>query len=96
MHTQTAMCGTLGTSGGSQTASFLTLSAGPIALSTCGPSGSNFDLYLLSASGSRLATAASPSNCESLSYTASARGLFRLKEVSVSGTGAWSGTITTT
>ena len=85
----------IGTTGGSQSVSFPILSAGAISISTCGPAGANFDLYLTSAGGAILASGTTPSNCESVTYTPSARGLFRLKEVAVSGPGAWSGSITT-
>ncbi len=87
--------GTISSSGGSQVFAFLTLSAGTITLSTCGPSGTDFDLYLLSANNSTLASSTSSSTCETITYTPSSRGLFRLKEVSYSGTGSWSGTIKT-
>ncbi len=85
--------GTITSNGGSQTFSFPTLSAGAISLATCGPAGTDFDLYLLNAGNAQLASSTTTSNCESLTYTPSARGLFRLDEVSYNGTGAWSGTI---
>ena len=79
----------------SQTVSFPALGAGTITLATCGPSGTTFDLALLDASYRTLASAATPAICESLTYNAPARGLFRLQETATSGGGAWSGTIET-
>lgn len=87
---------TLGTTGASKSFSFPIVNAGPIAVSSCGPPGTIFDLALTSASGSTLATSTAPSNCQSLAYTPPARGLFRMIETSVSGTGAYTATITTT
>jgi hypothetical protein len=86
--------GSLG-SGASTTFRFPTLSAGPMTLSSCGPAGTDFDLYLLDAHGATLASSTSPSNCESLTYTPAARDLYQLKEVSFRGNGSWTGTITT-
>lgn len=82
--------------GGSQSVSFPALSNGQIALSTCGPAGSDFNLYLKSASNAILASSTAASNCQALTYTPTAPGLFRLVETSpFSDTGPWSGTITT-
>lgn len=50
----------------------------PYTISTRGPSGTNFALYLTDASGHILASSTSPSNRQSLTYTPSARGIFRL------------------
>lgn len=87
--------GSIPTMGASKTFSFPTLNGGAIMLSTCGPAGATYGLALLSAGGTTLASAAAPSNCQTLSYTAGSRALFRLQETAVSGSGAWSGTITT-
>ncbi len=88
--------GSIPSAGGGQYFSFPILHATDnIALSTCGPSGSDFDLYLTNAAYAVLASSTSPSNCESLSLTPGSLGLYRLEEVSFTGTGAWSGTITT-
>ncbi len=87
--------GSIAKAGGSNYFGFPTLSARPLSLSTCGPAGADFDLYLISATGALLTGSASPSNCESLTYTPSTRGLFRLDEVAAQGSGPWSGTITT-
>jgi len=87
--------GSIGSSGGGEYFSFPILSARTINLSTCGPAGTDFDLYLQDPAYNTLASSTTPSNCEAVSYTPSARGLFRLEEVSYSGTGAWSGTIKT-
>ena len=88
-----SVSGSIGASGGNQTFSFPALSSGAISLSSCGPAGADFDLYLLDAGNAQLAASTTSSNCEALTYTPSARGLFRLEEVAYSGTGAWSGTI---
>jgi hypothetical protein len=91
-----SVSGSIPTVGGNQFFSFPILHATDnIALSTCGPSGSDFDLYLASAGYAVLASSTSPSNCEALSRTPGSLGLYRLEEVSFTGTGAWSGTITT-
>lgn len=87
--------GRIDAEGARQYVSFPILQAGPLMLSSCGPSNANFDLYLDDASRNTLASSTSPSTCESLSYTPGARGLYRLREMSASGTGAWSGTIST-
>jgi len=87
--------GAIGSSGGAEYFSFPTLSARAINISTCGPAGKDFDLYLQDPAYNTLASSTTPSNCESISYTPSARGLFRLEEVSYNGAGAWSGTIKT-
>lgn len=86
--------GTISTPGAAGTVGFPTLSAAPISISTCGPAGTTFALYLDSASGATLASATAPSNCQSLTYTPGARGLFLLQEAAVSGSGAWAGSIT--
>jgi len=88
-----SVSGSITTNGGSQYVSFPILSAGPISLSSCGPAGANYDLYLQNARFRTLNSSTSTSNCEALTYTPSARGIFRLEEVSYSGTGPWTGTI---
>ena len=88
-----SVSGSITTNGGSQYVSFPILSAGPISLSSCGPAGANYDLYLQNARYRTLDSSTSTSNCEALTYTPGARGLFRLEEVSYSGTGPWTGTI---
>ena len=87
--------GTISTSGGNQYFSIPTLSAGPMALSLCGPSGAHDTLYLQDAGYHTLASATAPSACQSLSYTPGARGLYRVEAVAAGGTGAWSGTFST-
>ena len=87
--------GTIRASGGNQYLSIPTLSAGPMALSLCGPSGAHDNLYLKDAGYHTLASATAPSTCQSLSYTPVARGLYRVEVVAVGGTGAWSGTFST-
>jgi hypothetical protein len=90
----TIASGSISTTGGVQESDFLTLGSGTMTLSTCGPAGTTFNLYLYSATGVRLASATAASNCQSLSYTPSSRDLYRLREQAVSGPGAWTGTIT--
>lgn len=87
--------GDIVSAGASQSFSFPTLSGGSMVLSTCGPSGTNFDLYLLDAQNNILHSSTTPSNCQSFSYVAGTRGQFQLQEQSVSGTGVWTGYITT-
>jgi hypothetical protein len=79
----------------SQTMSVPSLGNGPITIAACGPSGTIYDTNLLAANGNLLASASASSNCQTLSYTPAARGLFRMQEVAISGSGNWSGTITT-
>ena len=87
--------GSIDGSGTSKSYSFPTLGAGAVALSSCGPTGTNYNRALTSSNGAALASAATGSACASLSYTSGGRALYRLVESSVSGSGAWNGTITT-
>jgi hypothetical protein len=71
------------------------VSPGPINVSTCGPSGTHFALYLLDVNGSVVAQSTTSGACQSLSYTPPARGLYRLKEVDLSGSGTFVGSFAT-
>lgn len=83
--------------GGSSTykpsSSGTSVSAGTQTLSLSGPSGSNFDLYLMKKSGSSWSTVASSkttgTSTESITYAGSS-GTYRARVYSKSGTGSWS------
>ena len=80
---------------GATVQSFLTLSAGTVSLSACGPQGTIFDTYLTDPYGNSLAGSTAPTACQALAFTQASPGLFHLKVAVASGTGGWSGTIIT-
>jgi polyvinyl alcohol dehydrogenase (cytochrome) len=87
--------GTIATQGGVSIPSVMTLSAKPITASICGPSGTIFDLYLMDVHGHVLQSATAASNCQSLTYTPMVADMFRIKVVAASGSGRWTGKVTT-
>lgn len=87
--------GSLTSSGSSKSYSFPTLGSGTVSISTCGPAGAVFALSLADSHGTTLAQSTAPTACQAVSYSVSGRGLYRLEEASVSGTGPWNGSIST-
>ena len=77
------------------TVDFVILSPGIIRASICGQSHTRFVLSFRSGKDEVLASTAQPAQCQSLSYTPPNRDNYRLKVLATSGSGVWSGTITT-
>jgi outer membrane protein assembly factor BamB len=89
------LSGTISAVGGQAIPSIITLSAGPITATLCGPSGTIFNLYLHDLRGRTLAAGTSASNCQVVTYSASAAAMIRVRVVAVRGAGAFAGKVVT-
>lgn len=74
---------------------FVILSPGSLSSTICGQQHTKFSFSFRNGRDGLLAGPTSPARCQTLSYTPPNRDNYRLKILAVSGSGSWSGTLTT-